>query len=83
MPSTRARGAVVREPSPSPHAQLAHAHLAVAARAHQRVDLVDEDGRRRVVARELEEHPHELLGVAAPLRDDTRRRDVEEGRVAL
>ena len=34
-------------------------------------------------ARELEENADELLGVAAPLADDARRRDVEERRAAL
>ena len=49
----------------------------------ERVDLVEENHARRVVARHLEQQPHETLRVAAPLGRQRRRGDVEEGSAAL
>ncbi len=54
-----------------------------AARAADRVDLIDEDGGRRVVTRHLEEDVHQLLRLSAPLGGERRQGAVEERRAAF
>mmetsp|Transcript_18243 Transcript_18243/g.46350 ORF Transcript_18243/g.46350 Transcript_18243/m.46350 type:complete len:354 (+) Transcript_18243:186-1247(+) len=57
--------------------------LAVAAGAAERVDLVDEDNRRAVLTRHLEEVAHEALRLALPLGHQVRGGDGVEHRIGL